>query len=322
MALIRDIMGLAPVMPKTFSKAVPLDAPDPGLLYGVELEIENVPHWDELVVTGMDSHADGSLRNNGREFVTKPMSFSNLAYCLTNFFDKAKLDESNYSERCSIHVHTNVQDMEWEQVQTLALVYQAVERLLFTWIGNDRENNIFCVPLHQTNLTYKRFDTDPSVGMFKKWEKYTALNFLPMTTLGTVEWRHMHGHCNKQVILDWCRLIGRLFAYAKRVPLAQAKEMLLELNTSSAYEIFMGEVFGPEARLFNNVIEPLEDGVLDVKYALSTNKVGLSVNKYFNEAQVLAQGNPGAAVNFNWDPEAPPPGAGLPARRNRNNNQG
>lgn len=314
MPTIREIMGMAPVAAKTFNKVIPLDAPDPALLYGVELEIENVPNWDELSVSGMESQHDGSLRNNGREFITKPMTFSNLAYCLEKFFANAKLSDENYSERCSIHVHTNVQDMQWEQVQTLALVYQVVERLLFKWIGHDREDNIFCVPLHQTNLTYKRFDTDPSVGMFKKWEKYTALNFLPMTTIGTVEWRHMYGHCNLPVILDWCRLIGRLFSYARRVPLEQAKETILSLNTSSAYELFMFDVFGPQAALFNNIKEALEEGVLDVKYAIATKysskmsaTIKSAVTMEFNDNNLFAQALNRAAEGPDlWEPQEVP----------------
>jgi len=165
--------------------------------------------------------------------------------------------------------------MTWDQVQTLTLLYQVVERLIFRWIGDDRENNIFCVPLHQTAITYSSIGAGPDPGNFRNWEKYTALNFLPMFTQGTVEWRHMAGHCDETRILLWCNIIGAMFAWAKRTPLDVAKQMITELNTSSAYEMFMYDVFTDLMACF--VKEPdykqlLEDGVLDVKYSIYNKK--------------------------------------------------
>lgn len=260
---------LPKVVPKNFPKAVPLPCKDATLLYGVELEIEGVPQWEQLVVPGMEAKRDGSLRNNGMEFITKPMSFSNLAYCLRLFFAKANLGPANYSERCSIHVHANVQDLELSQVQSIAMLYQVVERLLFRWIGNDREQNIFCVPLHQTNITYNSVGN--GVEGFRGWEKYTALNFLPMFSQGTIEFRHMHGHADVERILKWCNLIGCLFAWAKMNTFEQVQQMLLELNTSSAYDTLMFGVFGNLLDEFTSVKdykELLEEGVLDVKYSI------------------------------------------------------
>jgi Putative amidoligase enzyme len=231
--ILCDLLGLTPVARKNFPKAANRGAKDPSLLYGVELEIEGVPHWADLVVPGMDCKADGSLRNNGREFITAPMTYSNLAYCLELFFTKAKLTGDNYSERCSIHVHTNVQDMTWDQIQTLTLIYQVVERVLFRWIGAGREENIFCVPLHQTAITYNTIGSTPDSDVFRGWEKYTAFNFLPMFTQGTVEWRHMHGHCDVDKILQWCQIIGSIFSYARRTQFDVAKKIVVELNTNS-----------------------------------------------------------------------------------------
>ena len=288
--LIRDLLGLVPVVPKTFSKVVPQNTADAPLLYGVELEIENVPNWEDMCVAGMESKVDGSLRNNGREFITKPMSYSHLWYCLEKFFTKNKLTEANYSERCSIHVHTNVQDLEWEQLQTIALVYQVVERLLFRWIGHDRESNIFCVPLHQTNITHQRFGADPKDLPFRRWEKYTALNFLPMTSLGTIEWRHMHGHSDFQKIMMWCNLIGHIFNYARNNDYNVVKDFIVSLNTTSAYEHFLGMVFGADMREFTGGQQELEEGVLDVKYGLFDNK--LSKKKTKNLVGILADYQP------------------------------
>lgn len=270
---IQDLYALKGVVVKNFPKAVPLPCKDPALVYGVELEIENVPGANDMVVPGMEAKRDGSLRNNGMEFITKPMTYSNLAYCLNTFFTKNKLSDANYSERCSIHVHANVLDLEESQVQSIALLYQVVERVLFAWIGYEREENIFCVPWHQTNLTYRTLGG--KAEKLRGWEKYTALNFLPMFTQGTLEFRHMHGHHDVARILKWCNIIGSLFAWARAYPLAYTKDLLLQLNTSSAYDLLMHQVFGDLVAEFNNVKNYsvlLEEGVLDIKYALITKE--------------------------------------------------
>lgn len=282
MTILNDY-GMSKVVPKNFPKAVPLTCRDPALLYGVELEIENVPNAGDMVVPGIDVVRDGSLRNNGMEFITKPMSFSNLAYCLGTFFTKNKLTEANYSERCSIHVHTNVQDLESSQVQTIALLYQVVERILFRWIGHDREYNIFCVPLHQTNITYNKVGA--GAEGFRDWEKYTALNFIPMFQQGTIEFRHMNGHPDYKKILVWCSIIGSLFSWARGNSFEDTKKTLVELNTSSAYDTLMFGVFGnlmDEFLPFKDYKSLLEEGVLDVKYSLiNKDKPKNGTKKFF-----------------------------------------
>lgn len=134
-ATIRELTGVPEPKVYTNSKAIPLHAADPQLLYGLELEIENVPNWDELVVAGMSSVEDGSLRNDGREFLTAPSTYSVVCNTLERFFERAKLTDNNYSERCSIHVHANCQDLTTDQLSGLCMLYQVYERLLYMFVG-------------------------------------------------------------------------------------------------------------------------------------------------------------------------------------------
>jgi hypothetical protein len=271
---IREILGLNPVVAKTFNKAVPLVAADPALLYGLELEIENT-HGGDWVVPGMVGKEDGSLRNGGFEYITNPMTFSNLSYVLTNFFKKSQVTADNYSERCSVHVHTNCQDLTLKQLQLLLMLYQLFERVLFKYIGNDRDKNIFCVPWHETQLHFgivSKMDKHGLTGI-KQWQKYTALNLLPLFSQGTVEFRHMAGTPNQQYILDWCNLIGSMFRYTRNNELAAVRESLASLNTTSHYRELMFDVFGNWAQhlLMPMFEQDLEEGVLQMKYSLLSN---------------------------------------------------
>lgn len=269
------LMGLKPVTPKTFSKAVALPAACPQLIYGVELEIEDCPHWPDMVVTGLRAERDNSLRNNGMEFITSPMTYSHLAYCLQTFFDKNKFSEKNYSERCSIHVHTNCLNLTVEQIRTIGYIYQMCEKVLYSWVDPSRYNNIFCVPWSQTNITYQTLSEDvDAIKKWREWRKYTGLNLLPLYEQGTIEWRHMSGHSNLEKLLLWCQLIGDIYSYAMAHSLKEVQTQVLELNTNSQYKHMVEAIFGPRAELLEKTPTfdaDLEDGVINLKYASSTH---------------------------------------------------
>lgn len=276
MSTVGKILGSIPptVNPTAYPQHLnnTIKAIDPDLVYGVELEIEGVPHWPDLVVTGMSSVADGSLRNNGREFLLMPSKYQDAYATLTEFFSRAKLNDTNYSDRTSIHVHTNCQDLKIDELQTVLFLYQAVESLVFNWVNPSRADNIFCVPWSQTNLSFQIFDGKRDLRKFQNWAKYTALNLLPLYEYGTIEWRHMHGHCDMNVLSKWLQIIGCFFRYARNNPIGEVKEMLLSLNTTSLYNRFIDSVFQEHVDFIYTQPDwqiQLEEGLLMLKYAVS-----------------------------------------------------
>lgn len=267
---IQETLGLAPVAVYPKNKQ-DLNGPCKSLLYGVELEMEDVKYWEDWVMDGIIRVADGSLRNNGSEFITQPMNFTTLQEILTKFFVRNKVKESNVTERTSVHVHVNCQDLTSEQVVNICLIYQVVEKLLFAFAGKDREDSIFCVPWHQTTLSGSIFtDIHSILHKLKTWHKYTALNLLPLFEYGTVEFRHLAGQTNVEVILTWCRLIGHMVKYAKENTLEAVEQTLMHLNTNSQYKNLLDAIFKEDAGhlLQFNFTNLLEDGVLDFKFSI------------------------------------------------------
>lgn len=266
-------------MSSTIASYFGLDRLD-GLLYGLELEIEHAsPHWADG--TEFEAKEDGSLRNSGWEFISAPESYDVIVKSLNKFFDRASKsasdyyligNENNYSERTSIHVHTNCLDLTLQQVGSIFLLYQVTEDLLFEWIGNDRKDNIFCVPWSQTNLNYDIVNRINSFvnSMSVDRNKYTALNLVPLKDLGTIEWRHMYGTNNMDVITRWLRIIGHFYRIAREYPLEAIEDRLKNLNTNSHYDLFLDWLFAEEA---NSLRLPdyqthLEEGVINMKYAI------------------------------------------------------
>jgi hypothetical protein len=252
--------------------------PLPDQLVGIELEIEGFSMENEQRFGGISFTEDGSLRNTptgrGIEAITLPIKTKHVPALLSAFFNKYGITPANYSDRCSTHVHFNIQPLTWMQVATICLLYQTTEKLLFDYIGNGREEGIYCVPWYQSGLSYSiasGLETERgSYDVFRRWQKYSALNLIPATTQGTMEFRHMEGTCNIARITEWIGIISQMFKYAQEVPLDVARENILNMNTVSNYREWMQEVFGKYSDCLSHpgFERSLSIGVIDTKLML------------------------------------------------------
>jgi hypothetical protein len=236
---------------------------DKSTLLGIEVEIENLP---EPAFTdyfwGLTD--DGSLRNYGREYISQPLRANMVEYALRYLFRALEGKHYKFSPRCSVHVHMNVRTMTPQQVYHLILVYLLFEKLIFNWIGQDRDKNIHCVPLSDTILVSKLERT--LHGQLNNWHKYTALNVLPISKKGTIEFRHMHGTDDIKKLMTWINIILKLkmFVY-KNDDVDSFLLRLFALNSTSQYRQFAYTVFGKEITddllASTDYIENMEKGV-------------------------------------------------------------
>lgn len=181
---------------------------------GVELEIEDVRGCPDYC--GFNVTEDGSLRNNGKEFISPPWESKTIIDGFKKLHSKLIHTPSKpqpFSDRTSIHVHINCLDLNQEQVKSIVLWYALFEPVFFAMCAPNRKNNIHCVPLDQTTLceNYRR-----TLPLFvQKWSKYTALNLLPLSAQGTIEFRHMEGHNDTARFEAWLLTLENLWSYGK-----------------------------------------------------------------------------------------------------------
>lgn len=273
--------------PKAWKYKETMDCTYPDLIVGLELEVENcrmsaAAYIDIGSPLGIDVKGDGSLRViNGREpyeFITKPMMMQNALPILNTFFDKTKFDEENYSDRCSIHVHANCCDMTLDQVSAVGLIYTVVEPILFEFVnqrpgnkdGWSRDTNIYCVPWNQCrdhlNLVYN-FAKNPGMPV-RHWQKYTALNLLPLARFGTMEWRHMHGTSDMKKITQWLNIIGAIYKHAKITDFETLVKDIQGLNSVSHYGQFFNTVLGGQLPYTDVYKKAMEEGCILAKYSM------------------------------------------------------
>ncbi len=250
---------------------------DTKTLVGIEVEVENVTYINpNIPLCFWMIEEDGSLRNHGQEFKTLAIPTSHVQLALEQLFGGLNPDV-DFSNRTSIHVHLNVQGLSIKQLLTLMFTYSVVENLLFKFAGANRRNSIFCVPITETRLFA---DLNISKSKYLRshltetWQKYSALNMIPISTFGTVEFRQMPGTRDVTKLCIWIDLLSRIRLFAYRNSLESVMQTIGELNTNSQYRRFIDQVFGNLAVYLDltSLLPDMEKAVYIVKNCTATNE--------------------------------------------------
>lgn len=245
----------------------------PNRVYcGIEIEAENFnPRaLDDKCFQVWRADNDGSLRNDGVEFILRlPMVGKNLEHAINSLFEYLP-PSINFSERTSIHVHLDVRKWTRDQLLNLIILYLCFEKLFYQFAGKLRYYNLFCVPIQETMIPTRirnNFSKFTINSLINYWGKYSGLNLLRITDYGSVEYRHMVGHRDKDYLINWINLLMRLHLYAEKYTYKELFSKIKVLNTSSTYEAFVVNVFENDARLLmeSNLKENMEPGVSTVK---------------------------------------------------------
>lgn len=183
---------------------------------GIECEIEDVYLNSFHIPSNWRVEEDGSLRNNGVEFISMPLTCQEASEAFRALHKTIKYRGNNdpFSERTSIHVHLNCFNMEPKQVRTLLLIYAIWEPIFFQMVHPRRMENIHCVPLFDTVIP--QFYNKSLEVLIDKWGKYSAINLLPLKEYGTVEFRHMHGHNDPMLFDQWLHAIENLWKFSMK----------------------------------------------------------------------------------------------------------
>ena len=211
---------------------------------GVEVELENVTDWD------MNSDywvikEDGSLRNNGREFVfrgpTGGKDLYNALWELDTFLTERDPD-GNW--RCSTHVHLDVRDMDLRQLKLLVLGYILAEKALFRLSAMHRYTNNFCAAIgfaqDQLQILSNAWSSNDIGEFWQKingWNKYSALNLLPMHNFGSVEFRMSDAKWKKNDLLLLCNRFLALKEMAMHWE-GSEEELVAFMINSPIHEVF------------------------------------------------------------------------------------
>jgi len=203
------------------------DFTKPGTLVGIEIEMENYRNLGRNLLY-WNYTGDGSLRDNGVEFVSRILGSRDIIPSLLEIEPWLKVCRDSW--RAGIHVHVNVANLTVEQVMSVCKLYALMEPLIFAWEGNDRDKNNFCppwstIPTHPEALAAavatireltptKRADPDENLRILTRHlgglHKYTALNLGCILRFGSIEFRLMRSTQDTNKIAQYVQLCAAI----------------------------------------------------------------------------------------------------------------
>lgn len=247
----------APVKPKivTLKQSFGLDSVSPWLddyhvidktmsdrLVGIEIEVENHELLRDPRRVWIATE-DGSLRNNGMEWITRPIPANTCQGVLSHLLNECLEDDCCFSPRTSVHVHVNCQDIQVEKIPNIIMLYAVLEPLLYRFTGRNRNKNIYCVPLLETALMSNLVDVGLST-IIGKWSKYAGLNVLPLSDKGTIEFRHMHGTRDVAKITTWVDMLTKLVDFVVKSDLGEMRKLLFGFDKKMNVNLLLDDIFG------------------------------------------------------------------------------
>jgi len=202
---------------------------DPFCKVGIEVEVEacNIPVTKNSI-SDWTPHRDDSLRNNGMEFTTNGgMVGSQIREAINTFCDFAIKNNFDVGyPRAGIHLHVDMTDMNENnntEFLNCVLSYILFEKALFRFAGEWREACGFCDPICLSQRDFGGISqllygwAKNNLPRDRAFSKYQAINFIPLYTQGTLEFRHLPTTFDKQRILDWVNICTSFRKFGKEV---------------------------------------------------------------------------------------------------------
>ena len=176
---------------------------------GVEVELSYLECTDGQEVGQYWSILpDGSIRGDspGELVFRVPLSPAQAEEALVRL-DKYVLSTSRVNSTCSVHVHVDVCDLSLEELDRVLFTYAVVERTLYNYCGEGRENNNFCVPLYKSLPSLRAYlNFSRGVPDVPAQLRYCGLNLASIRKFGSLEFRMHPATRDIKRIAEWINL--------------------------------------------------------------------------------------------------------------------
>ena len=216
--------------------------PDYNDMFGVELELEAKPGYSMPLISNsmIQSKNDNSLRNGIEYMWNGPQDWDKTKKSIKYLTEKLGEIKNTlqFSPRCSIHVHVNVQDLTSSQLLNFIAVAWYMEDFIIDSCADYRRNNNFCARISdsETNVFNivqglrdgtKLFDYRFSTDRYK----YSGTNLCTIRSFGTLEFRMFQATIDPIMLEAWCKTLDNMKQYAKSFDTPESLMRELEKNS-------------------------------------------------------------------------------------------
>jgi hypothetical protein len=246
----------------------------PNPVYGIEIEVEDARGAE--AVAGWDIVGDGSLRNNGVEYVFRaPLNYRSSMEALKLYADMANSrDGFEHNYRTSVHIHANIGHLTQRQVLGLFCVYCVLEPMFF---DPERRESPYCIGIGESSNAMEQimqaFSTDPHPDFYSRiggrQMKYMALGTCRLLDLGTFEFRMFSGSNDYATLASKLDYIDHLLRAA--AVSFDKEDVTRETIRNCALQLIAAYGWGKDAR--RTMLRLLDDVVLTLssvsRYAMN-----------------------------------------------------
>jgi len=195
---------------------------------------------------GWRTHTDGSLRNGIEYVFDEPCIYKEGVSRLDKLYEVIQANKLVTSHRTGMHVHVDVRTFTRNQLGALFAGYIACEPWLMALAGESRWNNVFCVPVH-ANPEQARYvagvvaTRSPAPFMRRissDFNKYSSINFLPILSQGSVEFRMAPTFDARENAMKWFYLVHRIVERTRGLTARSIADMFLEDSHVAVHRLF------------------------------------------------------------------------------------
>lgn len=204
-----------------------------GRKYGVELELifpSGVGAGavrDALAaagVNGWDVKYDGSLRGNGLEVVSPPLTGEAGLREIDAACAALNALGATVNPSCGMHVHHDISDLTIDDVKRVARGWKANANLIDGLVAPSRRYNgstQYCARLSEQDM--QQIDRCDTISDLRHLSvgRYRSLNLTAYGRYGTIEIRQHQGTCNAEKIKTWVRFGQAIIDSAKQGEIAE-----------------------------------------------------------------------------------------------------
>jgi hypothetical protein len=178
--------------------------------YGIEIEtIAEDGRLSHSYRDGWDVDEDGSLPDNGAEYVSPVLSGTVNLLSLKKITDSLSTTGHAISKECGLHVHIGTKGLTPKHLNKIGRFVYNWEPLFYACLPASRETVIYCKKLDLEQVERLDGIGDPNT-------RYKGLNMQALKKHGTLEFRYHSGTLNYEKIARWVKLCLSMVKYGAR----------------------------------------------------------------------------------------------------------
>lgn len=192
---------------------------------------------------------------------------------------------------CGHHLHIDISDLHWQEVQRLCWLWARYEPFLFELVNTSRRGNSYCPALCRVNWPDNPMShwrnlvpglTSSSRETFQRHSGYFprgALNIGSWWQNGRVEVRLHHGTISYAEIRDWAMLMTSLVARVKQARLPEIKPYTPSPREAGFHTYYIWKAFGLARQREHSDLHP---GIADLFTRISNRRIALNPTNRLN----------------------------------------